>query len=397
MQVLHAAVAIAAWLIALAWVAKFFEAARGLALVPNLLAAEYDAEPAGMPSITVIVPARNEAANVRACLESLLGQDYANLRIVAIDDRSSDGTGAIMDVLAGDARLEVMHIATLPEGWLGKTHAMAVAAQHAVAGWEPEYLLFTDADVVFRADAIRRSLVEVAASQADHFVTVPTTLTKTWGESMILAYLQVISVWEVRMWKVADPKAKHDALGVGAFNLVRTKAYQGLGGFEATPMEILEDLTFGRRVKSAGLRQRVATAPGAVSVHWAAGVQGIVNGMTKNVFAVFHFRPLLLLAAAVGMAVQCLGPVGLLVVQGARLPAVLALAAVFGVYWLTSRTSRISPGYAVMFPLAAALVVYAMLRSMVITVHQGGVIWRGTFYPLDELRRHDQADVHLVS
>jgi glycosyltransferase involved in cell wall biosynthesis len=394
---LHPVMAIAAWLIAFAWVAKFFEAARGLARVPNLLAAEYDAEPAGMPSITVIVPARNEAANVRACLESLLRQDYGNLRIVAIDDRSIDRTGAILEGLASDGRLDVMRVASLPAGWLGKTHAMAVAAQHAVAGWEPDYLLFTDADVVFREDAIRRSLVEVVASHADHFVTLPTTVTKTPGESMILAYLQVISLWAVRTWRVADPKSKRDALGVGAFNLVRTEAYLRLGGFEVTPMEILEDLTFGRRVKEAGLRQRVATAPGMVSVHWAAGVQGIVNGMTKNVFAVFHFRPALLLGAAVGMAVQCLGPVGFLAAEGTRLPAVIALTAVVGLYWLSSRTSRISPVYAVMFPVGAVLVVYAMLRSMVITVRQGGVTWRGTFYPLDELRRHDRADAHLVS
>jgi cellulose synthase/poly-beta-1,6-N-acetylglucosamine synthase-like glycosyltransferase len=135
MHILHLAVIVLAWLIALAWLFKLMEAARGLATIPNLQAAEYDVDPVGAPSVAVIVPARNEAANVAACLESLLKQDYAKLRIVAVDDRSTDSTGSIMDALAreyGDL-LEVLRITALPSAWLGKTHAMAVAARTAIA------------------------------------------------------------------------------------------------------------------------------------------------------------------------------------------------------------------------------------------------------------------------
>jgi hypothetical protein len=153
-------------------------------------------------------------------------------------------------------------------------------------------------------------------------------------------------------------------------------------------MEILEDLTLGRRVKRAGFRQRVAVAPGMVSVHWAAGVQGLVNGMTKNVFAVFRFSPAKLIAAACGIALLCLTPVVSLAFMGGRLPAAIGLAAVSGLYMLSSRTTRISPLYVVGLPVAAVLVIYSMLRSMVITVLNGGVTWRGTFYPLDELRKY---------
>jgi len=387
---IHYVLVAMAWLIALAWLFKLAEAARGLGKVPNLLAAEYDVAPAGMPWVTVIVPARNEEENVAACVESLIGQDYANLRIVAVDDRSTDQTGAILGAIGEEhrGRLEVLRVKELPAEWLGKTHAMALPARHTIADHNPEYLLFTDADIIFRTDTIRRALAQAVATQADHFVLLPTTIAKTRGEAMMLAFLQVMSLWAIRPWRVPDPKAVRDSIGVGAFNLIRTQAYQQLGGFEASPMEILEDLTLGRRVKQAGLRQRIAIAPGMVTVHWAAGAWGIVNGMVKNLFAVFRFRPALLLAAAVWLALFCIAPLGLLALHGARVPAMVTFASAFGLYALSNRTSRISPAYAALLPVAAAFVVYSMLRSMWITVRQGGVRWRGTFYSLADLREH---------
>ena len=379
-----------AWLIAFAWLFKLVEAWRGLARVPNLLDPEYDTVPAGRPSVTVVVPARNEAENVRACVESLLGQDYSALRILAVDDRSTDGTGAILDGMAGayGERLDVVHIPDLPAGWLGKTHAMALAARRVIVTRKPDFLLFTDADIVFRADAIRRSLVEVAASSSDHFVLLPTTIAKTRGEGLLLAFLQVMGMWAVRPWRVADPKAKRDAIGVGGFNLIRTDVYEALGGFDATPMEVLEDLTLGRRVKNLGYGQGVATGPGLVSVHWAAGVRGIINGMGKNLFAVFRFRPVLLLGAALWVALFCFAPVVFLAHADTFVARVITLASAIGLYALSSRSNRLSGAYAVGFPIAAAILIYAMLRSMVVTLWGGGVVWRGTFYRIAELRSH---------
>jgi GT2 family glycosyltransferase len=338
----------------------------------------------------VIVPARNEAEHVAACLESLAAQDYANLRVIAVDDRSLDRTGPVIEavVSAHPQRLEMLSLAGLPPNWLGKTYAMALAARHAIAAYGPDYLLFTDADVLFAKDAIRRSLAQVKATEADHLVVLPTTIVKTRGEGMMLAYLQVMGAWAVRLGRVADPKAKRDAIGVGAFNLIRTGVYRELGGFDAMPMEILEDLTLGRRVKCAGFRQRVAVAPGMVRLHWAAGVLGILSGMTKNLFAVFRFRTSLLLGAALWVALFCIGPVVLLAFPGTRLAAFIALASVIGLYVVSSRTSRISPLNAVFFPMAAALLIYAMLRSMLTAIRTGGVTWRGTSYSLAALRAH---------
>jgi GT2 family glycosyltransferase len=378
-----------AWLIALAWLFRLIAAVRGLPTVPNLLDPEYDRSPAGDPSFAVIVPARNEDAGVAACLQSLIDQDIESLQIIGVDDRSTDQTGVIMGSLAATnpTRLTVLNVSELPSGWLGKTHAMSLAANQAVQSHAPDYLLFTDADIVFAPTILRRALAYAIQAEADHLVVMPTAIAKSWGEAMLLSFMQVMGLWAVRPWRVADPKAKRDAIGVGAFNLIRTAAYRQIGGFDAAPMEILEDISLGRRVKQAGLRQRVAVAPGAITFHWAAGAGGILNGMTKNLFALFHFRPELLLGAAVWFALFSVAPVCFLAPSASRIPALLTLAAVAGLYRLSSQTSRISPWYAIAFPVAATLMIYSMLRSMTVTLKDGGVTWRGTFYPLAQLRK----------
>lgn len=379
-----------AWLLALAWLWKAVTAALGLPRIPNLLESRFDLAPAGDPAITIIVPARDEEDALPACLKSLIEQDYANLKILAVDDRSTDATGAIIDALAArhPDRLRALHVKTLPDNWLGKPHAMAMAARDAIAIDRPDYLLFTDADVFFEPQAIRRSLAHAVETDADHFVTFPTPLIKSIGEGMLLGYLGVMGLWATRPWKASDPKATRDSIGIGAFNLLRTEAYENLGGFESLRMEILEDLMLARRVKLAGLRQCVATAPGMVTLHWAAGAWGVVHVMTKNLFAVFRFRIMLALAACAWLTVLCLGPIVFLVFRQTRLPAVLTLIAIVILYLLSVRHSKISPWYAMLFPAGAALFLYSLLQSALTTLWAGGVTWRGTFYPLNELRKN---------
>jgi hypothetical protein len=152
-------------------------------------------------------------------------------------------------------------------------------------------------------------------------------------------------------------------------------------------MQILEDLTLARNVKLAGLRQQVAVAPGMVAVHWAAGALGVVNVMTKNLFAVFSFRPLLLILAWFWFAIFCLGPLTFLFLPSTRTPATLTLLAVATLYALSSRHSRVSMWYATLFPVGIALLLYSLARSAIVTLVHGGVTWRGTFYSLADLRK----------
>jgi glycosyltransferase involved in cell wall biosynthesis len=380
-----------AWVTAIAWLWKAITAARGLPGLPNLLEPRFDLAPPGTPSIVAIVPARNEEQALPACLDSLLRQDYTNLRIFAVDDRSTDGTGTIIDSLAAQnpGRLCALHVKQLPEGWLGKPHAMALAARHAIAVDHPDYLLFTDADVLFHPQAIRRSLAQAVATNADHFVTFPTPIIKTIGEGALLGYLGVMGLWATRPWLAANPRAKRDSIGIGAFNLLRTPAYQQLGGFDSLRMEILEDLTLARRVKLAGLRQRVAIAPGMVSLHWAPGALGVVNGMTKNLFAVFRFHLSFVLLASLWLTLFCIAPFVFLAFSETRFAATLTVVSIATLYVLSNRHSKVSPWYATLFPVGAGLFLYSLLRSTLITLLKGGVTWRGTFYRLAELRRND--------
>ncbi len=376
-----------AWLIALVWITRVVGAARGLPTVPNLLLAENDLVPDGFPWVTVIVPARNEQGAVEACLRSLLAQDYAHLTIIAVDDRSTDATGSMMEALAGE-RLRVIHVAELPEQWLGKTHAMAVAAEQTIEEDAPEFLLFTDADIMFRADAVRRGVANAVATGADHLVVAPTTIIRRWDEAAMLSFFQIFGLWAARPWKVADSKAKRDAIGIGAFNLVRTSAYLKVGGFEALRMEIVEDLGFARRIKQAGLAQRFAFGLGLVNVHWAAGAGGIVKVMTKNIFAAVGFHVSILLLGCLWLGAFCVAPFVLVWRTGFVVPSAIVICAIFVSYWLLSRRSGLNAWNGLLAPFAATLFTYALLRSMVTTLWQGGVVWRGTFYPLAELRKH---------
>jgi glycosyltransferase involved in cell wall biosynthesis len=379
-----------AWAVAIAWVWKAIDAARGLPRIPDITLPEYDTSPEGEPSLTVIVPARNEATDIAACLRSLLQQDYDNLRIIAVDDRSTDATGAIMEALAAEHpdQLRVLHVTDLPSGWLGKTHAMALGAHHAAS----DYLLFTDGDILFRSDACRRCLAQAVATGADHFVTLPTPTIKSAGEGMLLGFLQVLGLWPTRPWRVDDPRATRDFIGIGAFCLLRASAYRELGGFEAFRMEILEDLTLARRVKLHGLRQRVAVSPGLIHVHWAAGALGVVGVMTKNLFAVFRFHISFLLIACVWLVLFYLAPIASLAWSATRAPAVITLAAIVLLYRVAGRLSGISAWYVTLFPVSAVLFLYGLLHSMRITLMQRGVTWRGTFYPLAELRSKKPLD-----
>ena len=383
---LHLLILIVAWSVALSWCWRVSVAVAKFRLVPNLLRADAVIYPHREFTLTVIVPACDEAADIEECLCSLMAQDYPALRVIAVDDRSKDGTGAIMDGLAAEAgptgRLSVIHVEELPAGWMGKTHAMALAARQATSDW----ILFTDGDIFYAPDALRRAVAFAEQSRADHVVVFPTPILRSWGESAMMSFFQTASLWTARPWRVPDSASKRDFIGIGAFNMIRRDVYTALGGFEELRMEVLEDIRLGFLVKRAGYAQRVAFGRGLVRVRWAAGAFGMVQVLTKNLFSIFRFRARLLLGACAWMLLFSVGPFIALFAQGrvrwAGLVAVLAIAMGYRLY--APRTG-IPWFYALFHPLAALLFVYAMLRSMFITWKQGGVVWRGTFYSLKEL------------
>jgi glycosyltransferase involved in cell wall biosynthesis len=382
------------WVVATVWTQRALSVARNLPRVPNLLESRYDpprpgvASP-GLAQITVIVPARNEGAAIEATLRSLLAQTLP-IEILAIDDRSTDRTGGIMDRIAAEElppgkSLRVIHIDALPRGWLGKPHAMVLAARQATTPW----LLFTDGDVLFRADTLERALL-FAGNSADHLVLMPTLILKSAGEKMMAAIFQSLTLLAWRPWKIADPRARRESIGMGAFNLVRTGVYRAVGGFEAAPLEVLEDLRLGHAIKGQGYRQQFVLGRELIRLHWAPGAFGMVRNLTKNTFATFRFRVFMLLGAWLGLLLLGFAPFAALAGPWPiRSAGILSLLMIALLYAFASRYyNRIGVGYVLAFPLALTMVLYAMLRSMAVTLLRGGVTWRETFYPLDELRRN---------
>ena len=372
--------------LAAVWFDRLRDAAFGLPNVPQIAGPEWDRWPEPRPRASVIVAARNEEAHVEAAVGSLLALDYPDYEVFAINDRSSDRTGEILDRLAREnpARLRVLHVTELPPGWLGKPHAMGLAAQQATGDW----LLFTDADVTFRPDALRRALVCAEESRADHLVLFPTALMHSLSERMMFAFFPTLVAFGHRPWKVSDPRTR-DYVGMGAFNMIRRQVYEALGVREALRMDVLDDIKLGKLVKEGGYAQRVVAGYGLVSLRWGHGALGVLNNLTKNLFALMLYRWPRTLGAAFLLLLFNLGPfVGLALAPGwMRLGYALAVGALALLYLCLSRYSRISPLYVVLHPLSTLLFTGTLLRSMVLALGRGGVVWRGTKYPLEELRK----------
>jgi hypothetical protein len=226
------------------------------------------------------------------------------------------------------------------------------------------------------------------ATAADHLVLFPTAHMKTLGESMMIAFPQVMAGYAMRPWKVRDPRAR-DHIGVGAFNLIRRSAYEAIGTYESLRLEVVDDLKLGETIKKAGLRQDVVFGHELVSLRWAVGALGVVANLEKNLFAFLQFRIALVLGVCAVTFFLCVGPfLGLLLAHGwARAPFAIAVALIALAYTLTSRYTSGSPWLFLTCPIAALVFAFATLQSAFLAVRDDAITWRGTKYPLEELKK----------
>jgi glycosyltransferase involved in cell wall biosynthesis len=376
-------------LLALIWFRPVIESALHLHRIADITTPEWQPEPdILLPSLTIVVPARNEAAEIETALHSLLALDYPRLDIVAVDDRSTDPTGEIMDRIAAEhasaGKLRILHVRELPPRWLGKTHAMWLGAQQGTSEW----ILFTDADCVFRPDSMRRALFYATRHRLDHLVLMPTMHMQTLGEQMMISFPQIAAGFILRPWRVRNPDAR-DFIGVGAFNLVRRRAYEAVGTFQALRLEIVDDLKFGEAVKKARLRQDVVIGRDLVSLRWIDSAFGMVRNLEKNLFAFLEFRLSLVLAACGLLFFLNVWPfLGIIVAPGwAKAGFSLAIVLIAIRYRQSAPLLGISPLIFLANPISAALTGVAILRSAFAVFRDGGVTWRGTKYSLKELRK----------
>jgi hypothetical protein len=366
------------------WLWMLIGAVRIVRAVPVLAAAD-PPDPPVWPRLTIVIPACNEAETIEAAIVTVLRQDYPELEVVLIDDRSTDGTGAIIDrVAAADGRVRAVHISELPEGWLGKVHALARGVERAAGQW----LLFTDADVHLAPGALRRAVAFVEQRGADHLAVMP----DIWYTSLVLdatlaSFLRIFPVG-TRCWAIEDPDSGA-FIGIGAFNLVRRQALERTAGFEWLRLEVADDLGLGMMLKRSGARSCLVNGTDLVGLHWYRNLGEVARGVEKAYASVAGCNPLRMLgvcATLVGLewapivALLPLGVPGLF--WAGLLMAVAAVASTVIMHrWVRH---RLLPG--LLSPLGALLGAMLFLRAGWLGFRRGGVMWRGTLYPSRLLR-----------
>jgi len=370
-------------LIFLFWIVQGLRISRGALRLPHL---ENQAPcETSCPSITLIFGARDEEEKLPRALSTLAEVDYPALEIIAVNDRSSDTTPTILrEAARRDSRLKIVHVENLPEGWLGKPHAL----QKGYEGSKGEWLLFTDADVCFKPASLRRAMGMAQGLGLDHLTLMGDIEMHGFWEKTVLTFFALGFYIGTNPAAVSDPNSRA-YLGVGAFQLVKRSAYEASGTHRRLAMEVVDDLKLGKIVKRAGFRSAVGLAGDYVSVRWHSGIQNIVQGVTKNFFAVAGYSTGTVAFQLAGIFCTNVLPfVVLPFLSGwtqllAAASVTIALAAHAG----TARVMKAASLYALTQPLGAVIFGYMLLRSTVVTLRQGGVVWRNTFYPLEELRR----------
>ena len=354
------------------------------------------------PTLSVVVTARDEADGIETTVRRLLAQRYPDLEIVVVDDRSTDGTGAILDRLravlpAGAPRLEVIHNETLPEGWVGKCHACHLGAVRAGGSW----ILFTDGDVALEDPEILVGVVSHAERRRlDHVAVFPDLRPMSPWQAGLVAVFGQLFILGSRLYEMKRDRPRGGG-GIGAFNLVRRSAYDRIGGHRLLRMDLVDDFKLGMLLKESGARQRFFNGAGLVCCPWHRGARNVVRGLEKNFFSGFNYSLIFLTAATATLATLSFGPAilgaavtaltwgsaSLLLLVAAWLPLVFQSMSMFAGYFLEARRYGYSPLVLTMLhPLSIALVIVAAWNSAFTTLRQGGARWRDTFYPLRALR-----------
>ena len=370
-------------LVFLAVVVPFALLARNRHAIPRLPLAR---EGAFLPTLSVVVAARDEAAAIASAVRSLLAQDYPGLEVIVVDDRSTDGTGAALRAVQ-DPRLITIRVDALPEGWLGKNHALWRGAEVASGEW----LLFTDADVVFAPGALRRAMSYAVGEELDHLTLAPRLV----AHGLLLrAFVAFFGYAFVTLWGAYlanDPRSSR-GVGIGAFNLVRRSAYERIGTMKALSLRPDDDIRLGRRLRGFGFRQRVLNGSAVLSVEWYPSLRAAIAGLEKSLYSSMEYRLVDAVAAIAFLVATMVWPfAGVLLLDGLDrvLLGIVVACLVVGLLETYRQAmgplSAIAIVLALLMPVSALVFGYAIARS-VILAERRGIRWRGTVYPLAVLR-----------
>jgi cellulose synthase/poly-beta-1,6-N-acetylglucosamine synthase-like glycosyltransferase len=351
----------------------------------NLDSLEGEANLMDGPLLSVIVAARNEEKQIKASIQSQLKQTYQSIEWILVNDRSTDHTGRIIENLKKeDPRIKVIHIEDLPEGWLGKNHALYTGSKLASGKW----LLFTDADVKYEKEAFAKALHYFERQQIDYLTAAPNLNANSfWLKTFVAFFLMGFSYFK-RPWMANNQKSKIGT-GIGAFILVTKEAYEKFGSHKRVKMRPDDDLQLGMKMKREGYKQRIVTALNLIEVEWYGSLREAFVGLEKNTFAGLNYRMSMVFFAVFGIFVGHILPF-ITVFSANKALALISLGNILGsgiLYVLIIRKMTLfSPALFLVLPITALLFIYSIIRASLLTFKRGGIVWRGTTYKLRELR-----------
>jgi glycosyltransferase involved in cell wall biosynthesis len=332
--------------------------------------------------VAVIIAVRNEEEDLEKALQSVCNINYQNYRVIVINDRSSDRTAEILqDFEVNYPHLNVVTINILPDKWLGKNYALYQGYLNSTEEW----LLFTDADIVFHPDAISKALGYAVRNQFDHITILPEVVSRSTLLNSVFATFCIMLMIHMKPWAVKNPKSKASA-GIGAFNLIKRDAYEKMGTHAKIKLRPDDDLQLGLKLKSAGLRQDVLAGNKYICLEWYKNLQQFSNGLLKNSFAIADYKLSAAITNVLSILIAVALPMPVMFIFGTlyiRLMAFIVL--LFHIIYM----AFVPPNkwwYAFMIPFAAFFMAYAFLRAAIITVKQGGIYWRDSFYSLEMLK-----------
>ncbi len=338
------------------------------------------------PFIAIVIAVRDEEEHLRNALMSVCNLNYSALKIIVVNDRSTDQTASILKELALIyPQLTVETVTSLPALWLGKTHALYKGALKSTADW----LLFTDADIIFHPDALKKAMSYAVKKELDHLTILPAVKSRSELLNSVLATFQLMLEIKLRPWLARNSKSKA-SIGVGAFNLIKKTAYEQIGGHQNIKLRPDDDLQLGKAIKEASLKQDVLYGQEQITLEWYPSIREFINGLMKNTFSAFDYNFIAAIGAAFAAFVVFALPIPLGLISG-NLNALLVSLAIAVVQFLLFLTRDRNAGnwwYSLTLPYAGLLMTYITLKATFLTVKNKGIYWRGTFYSLKELREH---------
>jgi glycosyltransferase involved in cell wall biosynthesis len=341
-----------------------------------------------VPKVSVIIPACNEAATIEPALKSILAMDYADLEVIAVNDRSVDRTGAILEEMQKQyPGLQIYDISELPEGWLGKNHALQYGAERA----RGEYLLFTDADIIMEKSSLARAMNHMLENRLDHMSMFFKNIAPGGLLNALILDAGGGLMLLLKPWKAKDPNSKR-YMGVGAFNLVKSMVYKAIDGHKTIAMHPIDDVMLGKMIKQIGFSQDCLLGHNFIQAEWYVTVQEFINGLMKNTFAFCNYNMANVLFGVLVVVIMNILPLLAVFLTSGITRGLFGTAVIVRILSFANGFSKtgINPWYSAWALVTSYIYIYIALKAAITTKINRGIIWRGTYYSLDELKANLQ-------